>query len=140
MSGPTGTVRRWYEFPATWRVPMFFAVRFQDSHEAVGLYYASCIENLCDLIDEACDPSGCEFMEMPEGGVSFSPRCGTFPGDDDEGFAPEIDGCTQSWWSVLTAYSDEAVEWTLIDNWIPAQVAATNRILDRAFRETATNA
>ena len=121
---------------------MFFAVRFQDSHEAVGLYYASCIENLCGLIDETCDPSGCEFTEMPEGGVSFSPRCGTFPRDSDdegdEGFVPEMDEATESWGCFLEM--NEAHDWTLIDNWIPAQLAATNRILDRAFRETATNA
>jgi hypothetical protein len=48
-----------------------YFIRDSDTRQAVGIFWASTLEELCKLIDEIRDPNECEFMELGPGGIEF---------------------------------------------------------------------
>src|SRR5689334_21767505 len=46
-----------------------YLVRLAFNKELVGLFVSPSAEHLGEFVDECCDPSLCEFVKLPPGGV-----------------------------------------------------------------------
>jgi hypothetical protein len=95
-----------------------YLVRTIHEHDIVGFFAADEIDALLMTVDECTDPAGCEYLELPAGGLMWTGPAISVPlnpGKDDLG----TDGqelpwakvqLTDLWWSAVYGYSDD--EWT----------------------------
>ncbi len=57
-----------------------YIVRVTKTKEAVGILAADSLDILRDLVDELCDPNGCDYRRVKSGGgVFFKNRCPSLP-------------------------------------------------------------
>ena len=58
-------------------------VRFQESHELVGLFVYTSMSDFFWLVDECCDPYECEYLNIECGGVFFPKKADKLLTDSD---------------------------------------------------------
>tara|TARA_R110002012_G_scaffold166639_1_gene329993 strand:+ start:143 stop:517 length:375 start_codon:yes stop_codon:yes gene_type:complete len=58
-------------------------VRFQESHELVGLFVYTSMSDFFWLVDECCDPYECEYLNIEYGGVFFPKKADKLLTDSD---------------------------------------------------------
>lgn len=78
------------------------------THEICGLFYCATAD-LLQMIDEFCDPSGCEYAVIGAGGVFFPPNAPTCPQTVSEYVSPFENGAdiSEAWqWPVYDAQKD----------------------------------
>lgn len=46
-----------------------YLVRLKNNAELVGLFVSPTVDLLWEFVDECCDPSECEFVTLPSGGI-----------------------------------------------------------------------
>jgi hypothetical protein len=96
-----------------------YLVRTIDAHDIVGFFVADEMQDLLIAVDECTDPAGCEYVELPPGGILWSSPAIAVPlkpGDpeDDEVEAEQLPWAkvelSEAWWDVVYGYSED--EWT----------------------------
>lgn len=65
-----------------------YIVRAISTKEAVGIFFVESLWQLPDLVDQVCQPQGCERARLPFGGFEFSNGCPSFPFKVDENGEP----------------------------------------------------
>lgn len=61
-----------------------YLVRTSDERDLVGFFVAEDHDELIDLIDECTDPAGCEYLELPSGGIYWDTPAVPIPIEADE--------------------------------------------------------
>lgn len=56
-----------------------FVVRVRASREAIGIFSADDLEQLCDFVDEVTDAPDCEYAVIRNGGVIWPAKAGVLP-------------------------------------------------------------
>ncbi|MGY4351239.1 hypothetical protein ACVWXM_007732 [Bradyrhizobium sp. GM7.3] len=96
-----------------------YLVRIIDTRDLVGIFVADNEDDLEIVVDECTDVPGCEYVELPAGGVMWESPAKPVPlnpGDPEEDASPVEDfpwgaaSLTEAWWFV--AYGRVEVEWT----------------------------
>jgi hypothetical protein len=96
-----------------------YLVRTIEEHDIVGFFAADEMEDLLIAVDECTDPSDCEYMELPVGGIMWSSPAIAIPlsrGDDadEESEAERLPwekaDLSDTWWNALYGYADD--NWT----------------------------
>lgn len=96
-----------------------YVVRMIEEHDLVGLYFAETLEQLQDMVDEACNIDICEFAQLPPGGVQWEvpaieipvPRNPDPEADPNDGpFIPWKDASATAYWSDAL-YSGDGLSW-----------------------------
>jgi hypothetical protein len=97
-----------------------YLVRLIKSHSIVGFFAADDFDALEIVVDECTDISGCEYVELPEGGIMWESPATPVPinaGNDEEAELPELPwakaALSEGWWSVIYGYTGET--WTPFD-------------------------
>jgi hypothetical protein len=87
-----------------------FIVRVRDSREAIGVFAADDLDELCYLVDEVTDAPDCEYAEIENGGVIWPRKAGPLPVSAawEKGQPPILQligtpEVTEAWFSALTA-------------------------------------
>jgi hypothetical protein len=95
-------------------------VRLIKSHHIVGFFAADDLDALEIVVDECTDISGCEYVELPEGGIMWESPATPVPinaGNDEEAELPELPwakaALSEGWWSVIYGFTGET--WTPFD-------------------------
>src|SRR5690242_2747420 len=101
-----------------------YMVRVEGTRDIVGFFFAETMEDLLYAVDECTEPDGCEYVEMPVGGIMWTSLAIPVPidhrSDDPEDDDPEQEleklpwaraELSEGWWSVVYGYTDE--------QWIP---------------------
>lgn len=98
-----------------------YLVRLCDTRDLVGFFFAEDPGELELVVDECTDTPGCEYVELPRGGIMWESPAIDVPiaidkdvTEVDEDDIPEMPwsgaSLTEGWWSVLYGYTDE--QWT----------------------------
>jgi hypothetical protein len=70
-----------------------YVVRVIGSRQLVGVFVASSMESLADMVDECTDVPTCEYRRLPgDGGIYFDGKTPVVPFVIDEGGYPTIEG------------------------------------------------
>lgn len=90
-----------------------YVVRVMNSQELVGLFSASNLTSLIELVDHVCDPGACEYARLRDGGMIFEGTAPVVPlvlirGDED-GNDPLLrpSDFAGSWWNDLYRFEDD---------------------------------
>jgi len=64
----------------------------ENPHDVVGVFVAGSLELLAEMVDECCDVSDCEYVQLPAGGFYMPSKAAPAPfgppPDDDVEFFP----------------------------------------------------
>jgi hypothetical protein len=99
-----------------------FLVRLIKNRDIVGFFTAEDFDSLMVAVDECTDVDGCEFVELPPGGIMWTSPAIPVPidpgdPDDEETELEKLPWAkaelSECWWSVIYGYTDE--EWTAFD-------------------------
>jgi hypothetical protein len=110
--GKYNTLSKWNGHHIVENVKAYF-VRKTEDHEVVGLFIAPSTLFLAALVDECCDPTGCEYAPAQMGGLMVLGETTVkwpFPkADDDVNTGLESAALSQQWQDDLSAGS--SLEW-----------------------------
>ncbi|PPQ16349.1 hypothetical protein CV770_26765 [Bradyrhizobium sp. AC87j1] len=99
-----------------------YLVRIIETRDFVGIFVADDEDDLAFIMDECTDAPGCEYVELPMGGIMWESPAKPVPlktGDPEdmesepEEFPWAGASLTERWWYI--AYGMEEVEWTLFE-------------------------
>jgi hypothetical protein len=99
-----------------------YLVRLVKNRDLVGFFAADDLGDLVGEVDECTDVAGCEYIELPPGGIMWASPAIPVPIDigDREDEKAEIESLpweraelSELWWSVV--YGDTDDEWTRFD-------------------------
>jgi hypothetical protein len=103
-----------------------FLVRVIKSRDLVGIFMAGDEIGLAIAVDECIDVPGCEYTQLPDGGIMWESPTKPVPldaGDPDDDNSPVEAfpwtgaSLTERWWNI--AYGFEEVEWEPFDGEVP---------------------
>lgn len=96
-----------------------YLVRIIKTRDLVGIFVADDEDDLAFVMDECTDAPGCEYVELPAGGIMWESPAKPVPldaGDPEDEESPVEEfpwtgaSLTERWWYI--AYGMEDVEWT----------------------------
>jgi hypothetical protein len=109
------------DWSETRRPPMpAYLVRLVKNRDLVGFFAADDFDDLVTAVDECTDVPGCEYIELPAGGIMWTSPAIPVPVSVPEDEKVEMDELpwaraemSERWWDVVYGYTDD--EWTRFD-------------------------
>jgi hypothetical protein len=78
-----------------------YLVRIEQTRDIVGFFFADTMEELLDAVDECTEADGCEYVEMPVGGLMWTSPAIPVPIDHGSDDLVEETTQTRNWSSYL---------------------------------------